>query len=54
MIRTLDGIKLTTDNRGCITYHLPTTCHRESFIQWKQDHKTEIDKIRNTAKETTF
>jgi hypothetical protein len=54
MIRTLDGIKVTTDNRGCIIYHLPPTYHRESFIQWKQDHKMEIDDIRNTAKKTTL
>ena len=54
MIRTLDGIKLTTDNRGSITYHLPTTFHRESFKQWKQDHFAEIAKIRNTVKKTTL
>jgi hypothetical protein len=50
----LDGIKVTTDNRGCITYHLPPTYQRESFIQWKQDHFAEIAEIRNTAKKTTL
>ena len=54
MITILEGIKVTTDNRGSIIYHLPQTYHRESFIQWKQDHKTEIDKIRNTAKKNDF
>jgi hypothetical protein len=54
MIKILDGIRLTTDKRGCITYHLPPTYHRESFKQWKQDHKAEIDEIRNTAKETSL
>ena len=50
MIRIIEGIKVTTDNRGCIIYHLPPTDHRENFIQWKQDHNAEIAKIRNTAK----
>jgi hypothetical protein len=53
MIKTLDGIKVTTDNRGCIIYHLPATYHRESFIQWKQDHIAEIAEMRNNAKKTT-
>jgi hypothetical protein len=53
MIRIIDGIKVTTDNRGCVIYHLPQTCHRENFIRWKQDHIAEIAKIRNTAKKTT-
>jgi len=54
MITTLDGIKVTTDHRGCITYHLPPTYHRENFISWKQDHKAEIDKIRDLSKKTTL
>jgi len=54
MTTIIDGIKVTTDNRGCIIYHLPQTCHREIFIQWKQDHIAEIAKIRNTAKKTTL
>jgi len=45
----LGGIEVTTDNRGCITYHLPQTYHRENFIQWKQDHMAEIAKIRNSV-----
>jgi hypothetical protein len=45
MIRELDRIKFTTDSRGCIIYYLPLTHHRESFIQWKQDHRTEIEYI---------
>ena len=52
MTTELDGIKLTTDGRGSIVYHLPQTYHRESFKQWKQDHKAEIDKIRKSSKET--
>jgi hypothetical protein len=50
MMKILDGIKVTTDKRGCITYHLPQTCNRESFIRWKQDHIGEIAELRNTAK----
>jgi hypothetical protein len=53
MTTVLDGIRLTTDKRGSIVYHLPQTYHRESFKQWKQDHKAEIDEIRKIAKETT-
>ena len=53
MKTTFDGIKVTTDNRGCITYHLPPTYHKENFIQWKQDHRAEIAKIRNTGIKTT-
>lgn len=53
MIRIIEGIKVTTDNRGCIIYHLPQEFHRESFKQWKQDHIAEIDRIRNTAKKRT-
>ena len=51
MTTELDGIKVTTDKRGCIVYHLPPTYHRESFKQWKQDHLAEIAKIRDTAKQ---
>jgi hypothetical protein len=54
MKTTLEGIKVTTDNRGCITYHLPPTYHKENFIQWKQDHIAEIAKIRNTGIKTTI
>jgi hypothetical protein len=53
MTTTIDGIKVTTDNRGYITYHLPPTCNRENFISWKQDHKSEIAKIRGLGKKTT-
>jgi hypothetical protein len=54
MITILDGIRVTTDSRGCLIYHLPQTYHRESFKQWKQDHVAEIAKIRDTAKKTTL
>jgi len=50
----MEGIKVTTDNRGCISYILANTCHREIFIQWKQDHSAEIAEIRNTAKKRFF
>lgn len=50
MMKILDGIKVTTDNKGCIVYHLPQTCNREIFIQWKQDNLAEITRLRNTAK----
>jgi hypothetical protein len=50
MVRIIEGIKVTTDNRGCIIYHLPPTYDRENFIRWKQDHIAEIAKIRDTAK----
>ena len=53
MTTTIDGIKVTTDSRGSVVLHLPPAYHRESFIQWKQDHNAEIAKIRNIAKNTT-
>lgn len=54
MITIIDEVKVTTDSRGCLVYHLPQTYHRESFKQWKQDHVAEIAKIRNTAKNKTL
>jgi hypothetical protein len=54
MKTTLEGIKVTTDSRGCITYHLPPKYHKENFIQCKQDHIAEIAKIRNTVIKTTI
>ncbi len=53
MTTTIDGIKVTTDSRGCVVLHLPPTYHKEIFVQWKQDHNAEIAEIRNTAKKTT-